>query len=378
MQNFIGMMKMLHNMIPVANPKAQLIAYQEQILENVNRVLNSGWYILGEEVSSFEKEFASFIGAKFCIGVANGTDAIALALRATGIAQGDEVITASHSAVATVAAIEQIGAVPVFADIELTTKCIDPDLIEPLISEKTKAVVPVHIYGQPATMDKIIAVAQKFNLKVIEDCAQAHGAEFNGKKVGTFGDAAAFSFYPTKNLGAIGDGGAVVTNSPEIADHVRWLREYGWKKRFISSLQGINSRLDEIQAAILRAKLPYLSRDNARRREIAEYYIKSIDREKIIPPMKIDGTLHAMHLFVVECDQREALQKFLKEQGIGTAIHYPMAIHQQPAYFGRIRGSDALPRTENLYKKILTIPMYPELTDNQVERICTALKKWCA
>lgn len=362
--------------IPVANPKAQFESHEKEILDGIRKVLSSGWYILGDEVRNFEKEFANFLGVQFCIGVANGTDAIALALKAVRVSSGDEVITVSHSAVATTAAIEQIGAIPVFADIESKTRCIDPMNIEPLISEKTKAIVPVHIYGQPASMKKILNIARQRNLKVVEDCAQAHGAEIQGRKVGTFGDAAAFSFYPTKNLGALGDGGAVVTNSPEIADHVRWIREYGWKERYISSIQGVNSRLDELQAAILRVKLAHLSINNARRRQIAERYSSSTDGIRIIPPVKIDGTLHAMHLFVIECEERDALQRFLESEGIGTAKHYPMAIHQQPAYMGRIRCCDSLPCTESLYRHILSLPMYPELTDDQIERICLALKKW--
>jgi dTDP-4-amino-4,6-dideoxygalactose transaminase len=362
--------------IPIANPKAQFIAYEKEIIDGIKRVLSSGWYILGKEVENFEREFAEFSGAIFCIGVASGTDALSLSLKAFGILAGDEVITVSHSAVATVAAIEQIGAVPVFCDIEPQTRCIDPKKIIPLISDKTKAILPVHIYGQPAPMEEVCSIAKKYNLGIIEDCAQAHGAEIRGQKVGTFGDVSAFSFYPTKNLGAIGDGGAVITNSAEIAEKLRWLREYGWKDRYISSIQGMNSRLDEIQAAILRVKLPHLSRDNARRREIAGHYIAAIDGDKIIAPIKIDGTLHAMHLFVVECDQRESLQNFLNEKEIGTVIHYPMAIHQQPAYFRRLRGYNDLPNTENLYRRILSLPMYPELADNQVERICLALKKW--
>jgi len=367
---------MPHDFIPVANPKAQFHSYEEQILEAIHSVLSKGWYILGEEVKNFEKEFVDFLGIQFCVGVANGTDAIALALKAVGVAAGDEVITVSHSAVATVAAIEQIGAVPVFADIEATTRCIDPDKIYSMISRKTKAVVPVHIYGQPAPMDNILAIAHRHGLKVVEDCAQAHGAEINGRKVGAFGDAAAFSFYPTKNLGALGDGGAVVTSSSEIAEKVNWLRQYGWKERYISSIPGVNSRLDEVQAAILRVKLPHLAKDNVRRREIAERYRVAIDGVRIIPPAKVEETLHAMHLFVVECEKREFLHRFLEESGIGSALHYPQAIHQQPAYTGRIRGGDGLLCTENLYKRILSLPMYPELTDHQVEMICSALTRW--
>lgn len=367
---------MVGRIIPVANPGAQYYAYRKEIREAIKKVLLSGRYILGEEVRRFEEEFAGYIGVKYCVGVASGTDAISLALRAIGVKPGDEVITVSHTAVATVAGIEEAGGVPVFCDIEPLTRCMDPKCIESLISERTKAILPVHIYGQPADIMEVLKIAKRWNLKVIEDCAQAHGAEIKGRKVGSFGDAGVFSFYPTKNLGAIGDGGAVVTDSYKIAERVRYLREYGWKERFISLMPGVNSRLDEIQAGILRVKLRYLSKDNERRREIARCYIEAIDGERIIPPNIVDKTLHAMHLFVVECNERESLKKFLSERGVSTAIHYPLAVHQQPAYKGRIRGSNNLPVTEGLYKRILSLPMYPELTDNQVEKISLVLKKW--
>ena len=367
---------MAEDFIAVANPGLQFALRQKEILKAIKRVLCSGSYILGQEVKNFEEEFADFLGVQYCIGVASGTDAISLALKAVGISAGDEVITVSHSAVATVAAIEQIGAVPVFVDIDPITKCIDPDKIKQAISDNTKAVLPVHIYGQPAPMEQILFITQENNLKVVEDCAQAHGAEIAGRKVGTFGDAAAFSFYPTKNLGAAGDGGAVGTNSPEIAEKLRWLREYGWKDRYISSIPGLNSRLDEIQAAILRTKLPYLSEDNERRRKIARRYCMAIDNEQIISPAMVKNTLHAMHLFVVQCSRRNELRKFLQKKGIGTATHYPKAIHQQPAYAGRIKGGTKLPHTERLYENILTLPMYPELTDSQVEKICMTLSEW--
>jgi dTDP-4-amino-4,6-dideoxygalactose transaminase len=282
----------------------------------------------------------------------------------------------SHSAVATVAAIEHIGAVPVFADIEQTSRCLDPEAIRPVLSGRTKAIVPVHIYGQPAPMQDILALAHRYHLKVVEDCAQAHGAELHGQKVGTFGDAAAFSFYPSKNLGAIGDGGAVVTDAWTIAECARALRQYGWEKQRISVVPGMNSRLDELQAAILRVKLPYLLAHNARRRAIAERYCQALDGMRICPPATIPHSLHAMHLFVVECEERESLQSFLHREHVGTAIHYPMAIHQQPAYRGRIRGCASLPRTEALYKRIVSLPMYPELQDEQVERICDVLRRW--
>ncbi len=362
--------------IPVASPLAQTQAYAQEIQDAIRDVVNSGWYVLGDYVSKFEKTFAAFLGARFCVGVASGTDALILALKAVGIQPGDEIITVSHTAVATVAAIELLGAVPVFADIDPVTRCLDPSRIDDLLSDKSRAVVPVHIYGQPAPMKEIKAIARQHGLKIIEDCAQAHGAEINGIKVGNFGDAAAFSFYPTKNLGAIGDGGAVVTNTAEIARSVKALREYGWEKRYVSSFPGMNSRLDELQAAVLGAKLPYLARDTARRRSIAGRYRKSIKNRHQSPPADVKGTLHAMHLFVMESKNRESFRKFLKDAGIDTAVHYPEPIHKQPAYAGRIRGCDHLAYTEKLYKSIVSLPMYPELTDQQVDKICTTLKKW--
>jgi len=362
--------------IPVANPRAQYIAYRDEIQAAIERVLEGGHYILGEEEKQFEEEFAAFLGVQHCVGVANGTDAIAIALQAVGVAPGDEVITVSHSAVATTAAIEQVGARPVFADIDPLTRCIDPLKIPPLISSKTKALLPVHIYGQPAPMQEIMEIARRNSLKVIEDCAQAHAAEIEGKKVGSFGNAATFSFYPTKNLGAIGDGGAMVTNEPDVIAKARLLGQYGWKERYISSIAGMNSRLDELQAAILRVKLRYLTENNVRRREIARDYYNAIQEDRIIPPGKIAGTTHAMHLFVIESEERSELQSFLNGYGIGTAIHYPLAIHQQPAYQNRIRGGENLPQTERLYPRILSLPMYPELTGEQIARVCSALKEW--
>jgi len=345
-------------------------------MEKIRTVLQSGKYILAKEVENFEKEFAKFLGIDHCVGVASGTDALSLALKAVGVGCGDEVITVSHSAVATVVAIEQIGARPVFADIDPVTRCLDPKRIAPLISKKTRAIVPVHIYGQPAPMEELLLIAQKHALRVVEDAAQAHGAKINGKNVGTFGDAAAFSFYPTKNLGALGDAGAVVTHSCEIAEKIKMLRQYGWAERFISSVSGVNSRLDEIQAAILRTKLPLLEERNQRRRNIADCYRAALEGKDILSPGIIENTIHAMHLFVVECDNRMSFRKFLKKEGIDTAIHYPLAIHQQPAYKGRIRGSDKLRVTENLYRRIISLPMYPELTETQIETVCSALRKW--
>ncbi|HDP24260.1 MAG TPA: DegT/DnrJ/EryC1/StrS family aminotransferase [Deltaproteobacteria bacterium] len=364
-------------MIPVSRPLAQYSAHRKEIRAAVLRVLESGRYILGDEVHQFEGEFAGFSGCKHCIGVANGTEALMLALMGCGVGSGDEVITVSHTAVGTVAAIELAGGVPVFVDIDPQTRCMDARLIEDKISSRTKAVLPVHIYGQPAPMEQICDVARRYKLLVIEDCAQACGAEIRGGRVGTFGEAAAVSFYPTKNMGAIGDGGAVLTSNPEIARRVQWLREYGWEERHVSKIPGINSRLDELQAAILRVKLPFLGHDNARRRMIAQKYTEVIQGTAILPPAEVPETLHAMHLYVVECADRISLREFLQTRGIATAVHYPFAVHQQAAYKERIRGSESLPETEALYDRILTLPLYPELSRGDVQRICSALKTWC-
>ncbi len=363
-------------MIPVADPGAQYRAHKEQIDSAISRVTSGGWYILGKEVEAFEKEFADFVSVPLCTSVANGTDALMLALRAVGIGYGDEVITVSHSAVATVAAIELTGAIPVFADIDPLTRCMNPSSIEGLISGKTKAIVPVHIFGHPADMGRIMSIADLHGLKVIEDCAQAHGASINNKKVGTLGHAAAFSFYPTKNLGAIGDGGAVVTKDSETHDRLLRLRQYGWKERYISEEPGCNSRLDELQAAILRVKLPYLSFDNSKRREIAKQYSEALQNSNIKIPFTAHDTQHAMHLYVLEVEERDTFEAYMKSRGIATARHYPLPIHAQPAYKGRIQGADKLPVTEMLYKRMVTLPLYPELGQDQVKRICLALKEW--
>jgi dTDP-4-amino-4,6-dideoxygalactose transaminase len=362
--------------IPVANPKAQFERHEDEIRHAVNRTLKSGWYILGPEVSEFEKEFAEYTGTSHSIGTGSGTDALILALKACGTHPGHEVITVSHSAVATVSAIESAGAIPVFVDIDPETRCLDPDKVMAMVSEKTSAIIPVHIYGQPASMETITEIAAQYGLSVIEDCAQAHGACINNKKVGSFGHAGAFSFYPTKNLGAIGDGGAVVTNADKIAKKIRALRQYGWEKRCISEFKGMNSRLDEIQAAVLRVKIKHIDADNARRRAIASRYRMAVEGTSIIPPKTVTGTLHAMHLFVVECSHRDSLISWLDAHGIGTAIHYPLPVHEQPAYKKKIKGCDKLQATEALYSRILSLPMYPELTDFQVTRICNALKTW--
>ena len=364
------------DLIPVADPKGDTLRYQAAIQQVMERVLHSGYYILGPEVQAFEEEFAAWLNVQHCIGVASGTDALALALRSCGIGQGDEVITVSLTAVATVAAIEQIGAVPVFADIDPLTRCLDPALLPALLTKRTKAIVPVHLYGQPAPMPVIMDFAAGHGLMVVEDCAQAHGAEIAGQRVGSFGHAAAFSFYPTKNLGAVGDGGAVVTSRDDLAETCRALRQYGWKERFISTVPGINSRLDELQAAILRVKLPFLADDNQLRRQLGEQYCTAMTGSDLTPPSQIAGTMHAMHLFVAETPKRDELRVFLQGYGIATALHYPKPVHHQPAYLGRIRGGANLPATDTTTERIVTLPLFPSLDSQRVKRICEALAAW--
>lgn len=364
------------DLIPVADPKGDSLRHQAAIQQAMERVLRSGHYILGPEVLAFEGEFADWLAVRHCIGVASGTDALALALRSCGIGPGDEVITVSLTAVATVAAVEQIGAVPVLVDIDPHTRCLDPSLVPALLTKRTKAIIPVHLYGQPAPMPAIMQLAAEHGLMVVEDCAQAHGAEIEGQRVGSFGHAAAFSFYPTKNLGAIGDGGAVVTNQDHVAEHCRALRQYGWKERFISAMPGINSRLDELQAAILRVKLPLLADDNQRRRQISEQYRTAMAGSDLVPPASIAGTVHAMHLFVTEAPKRDLLRTFLQALGISTALHYLQPVHRQPAYRGRITGGANLPATDTATERIVTLPLFPSLDSQRVKRICDALTTW--
>jgi len=362
-------------MIHVANPGAGNARLRDEILSAMARVVASGRYILGEEVTAFEQEFASWVGGAHGVGVGNGTDALVLALQAVGVGMGDQVILPSHSAVATAAAVEMIGAIPVFADIDPDSRCLDPVSVSTMLTPATRALIAVHIYGHPADIPAFRDLANSHGIPLVEDCAQAHGAAIEGRRVGTFGDIAAFSFYPTKNLGAIGDGGAVVTNDALLAARVRELREYGWRERYISHVPGRNSRLDELQAAILRVKLPHLAADNQRRREIAARYTAAIGAAvSLSAPVVRDGYLHAMHLYVLEVDDRDGLARHLAEAGVGSAQHYPRPIHAQPAYAARPRA--ALPNTERLYRRLLSLPMYPELTDDDVERVCDTLRDW--
>lgn len=366
--------------IPQTDPRAGYLAHCEEIDAAVHKVLNAGRYILGDEVRAFEREFAAYVGRTYAIGVASGTDALAIALKAFGIGAGDLVFTVSHTAVATVAAIELAGATPVLVDIEPGRYTMDPDSLESALTNPPagtpKAVIPVHLYGQPADMPRILSLAHRYGLRIIEDCAQCHGAALNGRMAGAWGDVAAFSFYPTKNLGAIGDGGMLVTDDGALAEKLHLLQQYGWRERYVSEVPGGNSRLDEIQAAILRIKLRYLDCENARRMAIARLYDKRLAGTQLDLPDIRAGARHVFHQYAVCCPRRDSLRAFLEEQGIGTLIHYPVPIHLQPAYARRISSVVNLSRTEDVAQKVISLPMFPQLSEHQAERVCDAVFKF--
>ena len=368
-------------MILPANPAANYRAHRDEIDQAVHRVLDGGMYILGEEVARFEEEFAHYLGVQHAVGVGSGTDALHIALRACGVGPGDTVLTVSHTAVATVAAIELTGATAVLTDIDPATATMDvnslADAIQKQHSGRIKAIIPVHLYGHPADMPAIMTIAERHGLKVIEDCAQSHGAALDGRKTGTWGHIAAFSFYPTKNLGALGDGGAVVTNDRTLADRLRLLREYGWRERYVSDFAGLNTRLDELQAAVLRVKLRYLDKENARRRELARIYDAILSATPVTVPRGWQRADHVYHQYVVQSDRRDALRSFLKANGVGTLIHYPVPVHMQPAYQGRVVPSGAaLSHTEEICRLILSLPMHPQLTDAEAHEVGDLIVRW--
>jgi dTDP-4-amino-4,6-dideoxygalactose transaminase len=359
------------------DPGAFYRAHSTDIDAAVARVLASGWYILGREVAEFERDFAAVIGVPHGIGVANGTDALVLAQRGLGIQPGDKVAAVSHTAVATVAAIELAGGVPVLIDIEEASYTLDPAALEAAfeVHPTIKAVVAVHLYGQAADLQTIEPIVRKHGAWLIEDCAQCHGAMLNGRTLGSIGDAAAFSFYPTKNLGALGDGGFVCTTDAAVAERVRSLREYGWKSRYVSDIAGMNSRLDELQAAILSARLPHLAAENNRRREIAAAYNHGLAGTGLGLPSVRPGATHVYHQYVVRHPDRDALQARMKAEGVGSNIHYPVPVHLQPAYRDRITiGPAGLGRTEAAGRSVLSLPMYPQLDDASVARVIETLR----
>ena len=355
--------------------------HEAEIDAALRSMLHGGHYILGPEVDAFEHEFAAFIGARHAIGVANGTDAIELILRALDVGAGAKVAVPSHTAVASASGIARAGAEPVFVDIDPVTCTMCPAALEALLASNlgrgVKAVLAVHIYGQPVAWSALKAVADKHGVLLLEDCAQAHGATFDGVKAGALGLAAAFSFYPTKNLGAIGDGGAITTSDDALAERIRVIRQYGWKERYISHCEGVNSRLDEMQAAILRVKLRTLPAQIQQRRELAAAYAHGLEGvQGVEVPVAREGCTHAYHLYVIQCTARDALMQHLQQHGVPVALHYPAAIHQQPGYAHITARSPALPHTEGVVSRILTLPLHPYLKPEAVAAVCQAVRSF--
>jgi dTDP-4-amino-4,6-dideoxygalactose transaminase len=364
-------------MIPQTDPKAAYLEQQAEIDAAIARQLVSGWYILGQEVAGFEAEFAAFLGLGHAVGVANGTDALVLALKALGIGPGDKVATVAHTAVATVVAVEQAGAVPVLVDIDPLTYTLDPAALEAAFAvwPDIKAVLPVHLYGQPAALPAIQAIARRHGAKLIEDCAQAHGAKLDGRTLGAWGDAACFSHYPTKNLGALGDGGIVATGDGALATELKALRQYGWREHYVSDRVGMNSRLDELQAAILRVKLTALDRWNTRRRAVAAAYDAGLAGIGLVLPSVRAGAEHVYHQYAVRTADRDGLKARLRARGVATNIHYPVPVHRQPAYRDRLLiGPAGLRETEHASAEVLSLPMYPQLDDEAVAQVIAAVR----
>lgn len=340
------------------------------------RVYTNSWYIEGKEDEAFEKAFAEYCGTKFCVGCGNGLDALVLSLKALGVGSGNEVIVPSNTYIATALAVTYVGATPVFVEPDIRTYNINPSLIEEKITEKTKAIMPVHLYGQACDMNPIMELAKKYKLFVVEDCAQAHGATYKGKKIGSFGDVAGFSFYPGKNLGALGDAGAVVTNSKELADKVRALGNYGSDCKYHHIYKGNNSRLDELQAAFLSAKLPHLDRMNIERRRIAARYLNEIKNDKVVLPYVMDGVVPVWHIFAVRCRERDALANYLKNAGIKTNKHYPIPMHLQGAYKDLNITKGALPIAEEISATQLSFPMYYGMTENEISYVVERINEF--
>jgi dTDP-4-amino-4,6-dideoxygalactose transaminase len=356
--------------------RAQYLSIQSEIDSAIARVLASGRFILDQEVKAFESEFARYCGVGHAIAVASGTDAIYLSLLACGIGRGDEVITSAHTAVATVAAIEMTGAQPVLVDIDPHSYSLDPVYVAKSISPCTRALVPVHLYGFPADLSPLLEIAHRNNLIIIEDCAQSLGARYHGKMVGTWGHIAAFSFYPTKNLGAYGDGGAVITNNSNLADYVRSFRQYGWNQQRVSVHKGINSRMDEFQAAILRVKLTHLEAWISRRSALAALYRSLLVGNGVVFPWGSAEAEPAYHLFVLRHEKREALRAFLAGKGIQTLVHYAVPIHLQPAYADLGYREGDFPETELASQEVLSLPFFPEMTDEMIRGVCTAFNEF--
>ena len=349
--------------------------YQEEFEQKALNVLRSGWYVLGKEVSSFEEEFASYVEGNYCVGLASGLDALWIAFRLLGIGQGDEVIVQGNTYIASVMGITMNGATPVFVEPDAYYG-IDADKIEEKITPRTKAILVVHLYGVASRMDKIVALCEKYNLKLVEDCAQSHGARFNGQMTGTFGDVGCFSFYPSKNLGAFGDAGAVVVKDKELADKFKMFRNYGSEKRYYNKMVGANSRLDELQAGLLRVRLPHLNELNREKEGIANRYTEKLNNPKLILPKLPKGATCVWHQYVIRCEERDRLIQYLDEKGIGTIIHYPIPPHLSEAYAYLGHGEGFLPITEEYAKTVLSIPMYNGMTREEQDYVINALNEF--
>jgi dTDP-4-amino-4,6-dideoxygalactose transaminase len=359
--------------VPFLDVKASYDEIAPELDAATHRVVSSGWYLLGDEITAFEREYADYVGAKYCVGLGNGLDALHLGLRALGVGAGDEVIVPSNTYIATWLAVSYAGATPVPVEPDPGTYNLDPALIEAAITPRTKAILPVHLYGQPADMDPICAIAKRHNLYVLDDAAQVHGARYRGRRIGALADVTAWSFYPGKNLGALGDAGAITTNDAEVADRVRVLRNYGSRVKYVNEVQGYNSRLDEIQAAVLRVKLPYVDPWNARRARIAARYLSELADAGLVLPQVPEWAEPAWHIFVVRSYDRDALQRHLTAAEVGTVIHYPTPPHRQEAYRDLNLPEGSFPLSEAIHREVISLPIGPHMTEEQVDATIAAV-----
>lgn len=348
--------------------------HRQEIDERIKNVLDSGWYLLGKQDEQFEQHFAEYCGSKYCVGVGNGLEALTLIIKAYGFGKGDEIIVPANTYIASILAVSYNGCTPVLVEPDINTLNINPDLIEEKITDKTKAIMVVHLYGQAVEMERIWALAKKYNLKVIEDSAQAHGAMYQGKRTGNLGDASGFSFYPGKNLGCIGDGGCVTTSDKELADKIRALRNYGSNIKYHNIYQGTNSRLDEIHAGVLDVKLPYLDADNQKRRDIANYYLANIKNDKIIMRKSYEEKANVWHIFPVRTENRDEFQEYLKQNDIQTLIHYPIPPHKQECY--KEWNELSFPITEEIHKTIISLPISPVMTDEEFQKVVEVVNEY--
>jgi dTDP-4-amino-4,6-dideoxygalactose transaminase len=362
--------------IPLVNLRKQYAPLKDEILSGIEHVFDGMQLFLGENVQALEKDFAQFCGARFGVGVSDGTSALQVILRAMDIGPGDEVITVSHTFIATAEAILLVGAKPVFVEVDPSTYLMDVSKVEAKITSRTKAILPVQLYGQIVDMDPLMEIASKYHLRVIEDACQAHGAEYKGRKAGSLGDAAGFSFYYSKNLGAYGEGGFITTNDPELYRRIRMIRDHGSERRYYHDMVGMNARLDEIQAVVLRAKLPHLAEWNQQRRTHAALYNQLLKGSPAVTPVERAGNNHIYHLFVVRVPRRDELQAWLKERGIFTGIHYPVPNHLQPAMSSLGYKPGDFPVTEKVVGEILSLPMFAELSDEEVETVANSVKEF--